>query len=72
MKSWIALALAWTTLPQDKAPSPGDPSVAQFHFAGQFKDAVKKSEELGRCLLVKGVAQIVDDVAVTNPKKGHC
>ena len=67
----LAALLAIAASPQDPE-GPGDNSRIDAYYAGQFKDALKKSTTTNRMLLVKGVSVILDEQAARDIKRGTC
>ena len=70
----VFLILAACTNVQEDASCPltGQGETVRMFLPGSFQEAVKASKETGRCLLVKGVGQIVDKLAVENFNQGQC
>ena len=66
----VCAASAWGY--SSAGDTPGDQAVTTFYLPGQFKEAVEKSIAENKPLLIKGYNQIVDDIALTDPNKGHC
>jgi hypothetical protein len=55
-----------------QAEGPGDSSRIEAFYAGQFKEALRKSVETRRMLLIKGVSVILDEPAARDLKRGTC
>jgi len=47
-------------------------TILKSYMAGQFKEAIKKSLEENKIMIIKGVGQIVDKVAAADIAKGQC
>ena len=66
------MAILAAFAPCQAAEGPGDSSRIEAYYAGQFKEALKRSTETRRMLLIKGVSVILDEPAARDLKRGTC